>query len=122
MAHNRDQLARRALKELRLIGEGQAASAHDMAEALHAIGPLLERLKWLNIYEPLNPFVFADAVFHCLSVLLAEDLAVSIGGRARNQALVDHHQDQLRRICRQPLDRNELVFDAALCGTGKAAR
>ena len=114
MAHNRHALAQRALKELRLIGEGQTASAGEMADALAAIDPLLSRLAWLNIYEPTNPFAFSNAIFQPLALLLAEDLAPSLAGRNRNELSVDRLQDQLRRICRTPLARNEMLVDRAL--------
>lgn len=114
MAHNREALAQRALKELRLIGEGQSASASEMADALAAIPALLERLRFLHVFSPANAFSFADAVFYPLAVLLAEDLAPSLAGRPKNEFLVDKHEGHLRRIQKQPLIRNELQVELAL--------
>lgn len=119
MAHNREALAQRALMELRLIGEGQAPSARETAEALAAISPLLERLRWLEVYRAPNPFAFADGVIHPLARLLAEDLAPSLAGRERDEFVVERCHDQLRRMQRRPLIRNELTLEAALRGTGQ---
>lgn len=114
MAHNREALALRALKELRLVGEGQSASASEMADAVGAIPPLLDRLRYLHVYSASNSFSFADAVFYPLAVLLAEDLAPSLAGRPKNEFLIDKHMSQLRRIQKQPLVRNELRVELAL--------
>lgn len=114
MAHNREALARRALKELRLIGEGQSASAAEMADALAAIPPLLDRLRYLHVFAADNAFSFADAVFYPLALLLAEDLAPSLAGRPKDEFLIDKNEGQLRRIQRQPLVRNEVQVELAL--------
>jgi len=114
MAHNREALARRALMELRLIGEGQSASAEDTSEALAAIPQLLERLRFLQIYSASNPYAFSDAVLYPLAVLLAEDLAPALAGRPKNLALAEHQEGRLRRIQNQPLLRNEARLELAL--------
>ena len=114
MAHNREDLARRALKELRVIGEGQSASAAETADALAAISPLLERLRSLHVFAASNPFSFAENVFYPLAMLLAEDLAPSLAGRGKNELLAEHYEGQLRRILNQPLIRNEMQVELAL--------
>ena len=114
MAHNREALAQRALKELRLVGEGQSASAAETADAVAAIPPLLDRLRYLHVYSATNSFSFADAVFYPLAMLLAEELAPSLAGRPKNEFLVDKHEGQLRRIQKQPLIRNDLQVELAL--------
>jgi len=114
MAHNRESLAQRALKELRLIGEGQSASAAETADALAAIPPLLGRLRTLHIYAASNSFSFADEVFYPLALLLAEELAPSLAGRPKNDFLVEKYEGQLRRIQKQPLVRNEMQVELAL--------
>jgi len=53
-------------------------------------------------------------VFYPLAVLLAEDLAPSLAGRPKNEFLIDKHVNQLRRIQKQPLVRNELRVELAL--------
>lgn len=111
---DRQELATRALKELRLIGEGQSASAGENADALAAIEPLLERLRFDRTYAQQNTYSFANNVFYPLAVLLAEDLAVSLAGRPRDELVATRAENQLMRIQKQPLVRNELQFDRAL--------
>lgn len=122
MAYNREALAQRALKELRLIGEGQSASAREMADALAAIPPLLARLQFLQVFSNTNTYAFGDAVFQPLAILLAEDLAPSLAGRPKDVFRAAEAEAELRRIERQPLVRNALQVDQALQSIGKARR
>lgn len=122
MAANREALAQRALKELRLIGEGQSVSASEMADALAAIPPLLARLEFIQVFSNSNTYAFSDAVFQPLAILLAEDLAPSLAGRPKDAFRAAEAEAELRRIERQPLVRNALQVDQALQSIGNARR
>lgn len=111
---DRQALATRALKELRVIGEGQAASAGENADALAAIDPLLSRLRQQLVYAHQNKTAFEDDVFHPLAMLLAEDLAPSLAGRPRDERAVSMHEGILTLIQNKPLIRNELQFENAI--------
>ena len=110
----RQELATRALKELRLIGEGQAASASDNADAIAAIDPMLSRLRYARVYTHNNSTTFTDEVFHPLAMLLAEDLAPSLKGRPKNERDIEMNESLLSQIQNQPLNRNELTIDDGL--------
>ena len=114
MAKNRDDLATEALEELRLPGVGQAPSAEETAKATAAIDPLLERLRGEQIYAQQNTYSFNDDVFRSLAMLLAEELAPSLRGRAIDVQMVEYHQARLMRIQRKPLIRNNLRVDRGL--------
>ena len=114
---DRQELATRALEELRLIGEGQAASANEDAKALAMIPRLLEGLRQRRVYAHQNTHLFNDDVFEPLAMLLAEALAPSLGSRPKDPSTIKTNEDDLRNIQKQPLVRNEMRADPALLRT-----
>ena len=110
----REELATRALQELRLIGEGQAASANEEAKAVETIDRLLSRLRQMRVYAHTNAHAFEDDVFEPLALLLAEDLAPRLAGRPKDRFTMNEQENTLRNIQKQPLARNEMRVDRGL--------
>ena len=114
MSKTKTQVATEALEELRVVGEGQSASAEDQATAEAKLTTLLARLRYDNIWASQDDSEFEDEVADIVAYLLAEELAPKLGGRQRDMAAIDRYEGQLLRIQNQPLQRNTLYVDKGL--------
>lgn len=113
MARSQAQLIERALRELRVLEEGESPSASEEQETSDAVGPLFEWLRFHNVYVVHNPAQIEDSAFVPLAMLLAEEVSFLVG-RSADEAMQRKYRNQLRRIQKQPLARNEMHVDRAL--------
>lgn len=99
MSQSRQALVARALMELMADGgAGQAPSAEDAATADAEVEPLLSDLATRNIWQWGDPDQIDDDAFIHLAKLLANSIAVGVGGKPSDENVRLLAESRLREL------------------------